>query len=61
MVLRQEMAGVLLVFPLVLEQGLKGREIYNSGIVETGEPLPCFSSEALSEILMFSHHRGLSP
>ena len=46
------MAGVLLVFPLVLEQGLKCREIYNGGILEAGEPLPCFSSKALGE---YSH------
>ena len=46
------MMGILLVFPLVLEQGRKGQEIYNSGIVETGEPLPYFSSKALSK---YSH------
>jgi len=49
MILRQEMARVLLVLPLIFEQGLKCREIYNSGIMEAGEPLPCFSSKGLGE------------
>ena len=49
MILGQEMARVLLVFPLVLEQGLKCREVYNGGIMEAGKPLPRFPSKALGE------------
>ena len=49
MILGQEMMGVLLIFPLVLEQDLKRWEIYNGGVLEAGEPLPCFSSKALGE------------
>ena len=43
------MTGVLLVFPLILEQDLKRREIYNGGILEAGEPLPRFPSKALGK------------
>ena len=46
------MTGILLVFLVVLEQDLKCCEIYNGGIMEAGEPLPCFSSKALGE---YSH------
>ena len=45
----QEMTGVLLIFPLVLEEDLKCREIYNGGIMEGGEPLSRFPSKALGE------------
>jgi len=43
------MAGILLVFPLALEQDLKCREVYNGGIMKAGEPFPHFSSKALGE------------
>ena len=46
------MTRVLLVLPLILEQGFKGGEIYNGGIIKVGEPLPCFFSKALGE---YSH------
>ena len=46
------MMGILLVFPLVLEQDLKCWEVYNGGIMEAGEPFSCFSSKDLGE---YSH------
>ena len=49
MILGQEMAGILLVFPHVLEHDLKCREVYNGGIMEGGELPPCFSSKAVGE------------
>ena len=49
MILGQEMTGVLLIFPLVLEQNFKCREIYNGGIMENSEPLSRFPSKALGE------------
>ena len=48
------MARVLLVFPLVLEQDFKAGEIYNGGIMEAGEPPPCFPSKALGEYSHFN-------